>query len=182
MAKVIYFYGCVGCSKSMQLLSIAHNYESCNWNVCTIKPAADTRSELIETRAKVPPRKANIVISDEESLYDYNNIIGEADVILVDECQFLSVNQINELRSISNDRNIDVLCFGLRTDFNANLFPASKRLFEISDEVNEVKTICTVCGKHASFNKKVCYTGEGLVTPSWDAFEARCWNHFINDE
>ena len=181
-SKIIYYYGTVSSCKTMNLLSIIFNYEKAGWHVCAVKPALDTRSKLIETRANVPPRKADIVISENESLFDYSDVINDADVILVDECQFLSVKQIDELRSIANDRDIDVLCFGLRTDFNANLFPASKRLFELADEINEVKTICSVCGRHASFNKRVSYTGEGNVTPSWDAFEARCWHHFISND
>lgn len=177
--KLIYYYGTVSSSKSMMLLAIGHNYDSCGWNVCAIKPSLDTRSELIETRAHVPPRKADIVLKPDESILDYKDLITNSDVILIDECQFLSESQINELRNISTDRDIDVLCFGLRTDFNTHLFPASKRLFELADEINEVKTICSVCGKHASFNKRVDSTDtEGNIIPGWDNFEQRCWKHF----
>jgi thymidine kinase len=178
--KLIYFYGTVSSSKSLQLLATCHNYDVCGWKVCTIKPALDTRSELIETRAHIPPRKADIVINNNESIYDYNSIIDEADVILIDECQFLSPTHIDELRAITVSRDIDILCFGLRTDYNTHLFPASKRLFELSDETVEIKTICGVCGKHAGFNAKVTKcndkaNGSNIITPSWDAFEQRCW-------
>lgn len=183
--KLIFNYGTVSSSKTMQLLAIAHNYSTCGWNVCTIKPALDTRSELIETRAHVPPRKADIVIAQSDSVFDYQEIINDADVILIDECQFLSPVHIDELRSIATGRDIDILCFGLRTDFNARLFPASKRLFELADELNEIKTICSVCGKHASFNAKVHVdesmgsdNGDNNVIPGWDNFEQRCWKHY----
>lgn len=181
-SKLLYFYGTVNSAKTLQLLSVGYNYDSVGWKCITVKPALDTRSELIETRAHVPPRKADIVIEENESFYDYSDIINSADVILVDECQFLSVDQVNELRRISIDRDIDVLCFGLRTDFNTNLFPASKRLFELADDISEVKTICNVCGKKAGFNAKVEHCGEGQITPSWDAFEQRCWKHFNCNE
>lgn len=178
--KLIYYYGTVSSSKSMQLLSIVFNYEKCGWHTCTIKPALDTRSELIETRAHVPPRKADIVLSESDSIYDYASIINNSDVILVDECQFLTSSQIDELRSITLTKNIDALCFGLRTDFNINLFPASKRLFELADEINEIKTICSICGKKAGFNTKVkpddCEDNGNIINPSWDLFEARCYN------
>lgn len=181
--KLIFYFGTVNSSKSMMLLAIGHNYDSCGWKVCAIKPDLDTRSELIETRAKVPPRKANIIVSAKDSLYDYYDIINECDVILVDECQFLTESHINELRNISSDRNIDVLCFGLRTDFNTKLFPASKRLFELADEINEVKTICNVCGKKAGFNAKLSLTDNcSNIEPGWDNFEQRCWKCYSRKE
>ena len=183
--KLIFHYGTVSSSKTMNLLAIAHNYDSCGWHVCTIKPALDTRSELIETRAHVPPRKADIILNSNDSVFDYSNIINDADVILIDESQFLTSEQVDELRSLATNRDIDILCFGLRTDFNTHLFPASKRLFELADEINEIKTICSVCGKHASFNAKVDVSSANAdnnecenVIPSWDIFEQRCWKHF----
>lgn len=177
--KLCFYYGTVSSSKTMVLLATCHNYDTIGWNTCTIKPAIDTRSELIETRAKVPPRKADIILNKDDSLYDYRSIISSADVILVDECQFLTCSQVEELREISINQGIDILCFGLRSDYNARLFEASKRLFELADDLIEVKTICSVCGKHASFNKRVDNTdAEGNIIPGWDNFEARCWKHF----
>lgn len=180
-AKLVFYYGTVNSSKTMQLLAIAHNYSECGWNVCTIKPSLDTRSDLIETRAHLPSRKADILLSANESILNYNEIINNADVILIDECQFLTVSQVDELRNLTISRDIDILCFGLRTDFTVHLFPASKRLFELADELSEIKTICSVCGKHASFNDKVCHCAEdnnSNIIPSWNAFEQRCWKHF----
>lgn len=175
--KLIYYFGTVSSSKSMLLLAIGHNYDSCGWQVLTIKPSVDTRSDMIETRAQVPPRKVNIKLCASDSLYDYNDLICKCDVILIDECQFLTAAQIDELRNITVDQNIDVLCFGLRTDSNTHLFEAAKRLFELADEINEVKTICSVCGKHASFNKKVT-DSDKLVDPGWDNFQQRCYLHY----
>lgn len=181
--KLIFYYGTVNSSKTMQLLSIAHNYSDVGWNVCAAKPALDTRSELIETRAHVPPREADIIIGENDSFYDYKDAINDADVILVDECQFLTEAQIDELRNISADRDIDILCFGLRTDYTTHLFKASKRLFELADELIEVKTICNVCGKHASFNARIdSQDVDGNIIPGWDNFQARCWQHFNDRE
>lgn len=184
--KLIFYFGTVNSAKTMQLLSIGFNYDSCNWKVVTAKPAIDTRSELIETRAHVPPRKVDILLKSDDSFYDYQNIVNEADVILVDECQFLSTEQVNELRRISVKRNIDILCFGLRTDYNTHLFEASKRLFELADELIEVKTICSVCGKHAGFNKRVAVNNEGSennqIDPGWCNFEQRCYSCYCSDE
>lgn len=181
--KLVFYYGTVSSSKTMQLLSIAHNYDSLNWKVVTIKPTLDTRSEMIETRAGVPPRMPDISLKSDESLSEYASIINSADVILVDECQFMSVNQIDELREITLARNIDILCFGLRTDYTAHLFEASKRLFELADELNEVKTLCSVCGKRAEFNVKLVHDKNGqLYIPGWNTFEQRCYAHYKNKE
>lgn len=175
-AKLIFYHGTVSSSKTMSLLAIAHNYDTAGWKVVTIKPELDTRSDLIETRAQVPSRKANIVICKEDSIYDYSELINDADVILIDECQFLTELQIDELRNFSVDREIDVLCFGLRTDFTTHLFPASKRLFELADKIIEVKTICQVCGKHASFSKIVTPdVSGGVIDPGWDNYKAVCY-------
>lgn len=180
--KLIFHYGTVSSSKTLNLLAMAHNYDTVGWHVVVVKPAVDTRSELIETRAHVPPRKADIILKDTDSFYDYVSIINDADVILVDECQFLTIDQVNELREISITKDIDVLCFGLRTDYNLNLFEASKRLFELADEITEIKTICSVCGKKAGYNAKVSVDHNGQrVIPSWDLFEARCYKHFTNE-
>lgn len=175
--KLIFHHGTVNSSKTMVLLSMCHNYESCGYNVITIKPALDSRSELIETRAGVPPRKPDIVLSSNDLISDYSNIIINADVILVDECQFLTSLQVDELRAVTIDRNIDVICFGLRTDSNTHLFDASKRLFELADDIVEVKTICSVCGKHASFNRKNS-SNKQLIDCGWDTFVQTCWEHF----
>lgn len=182
-SKLVFNYGTVCSGKTCNLLNVCFNYEKVGWNVCVIKPAIDTRSEMIETRAHVPPRKADIVLNESDSIYDYESIINSADVVLVDECQFLTMTQVEELRSISTDRNINILCFGLRTDFNTNLFPASKRLFELADEINEVRTVCSVCGKRAGFNLKLDpANAEGNILPSWDSFSQRCYLHYINRE
>ena len=182
-AKLVFNYGTVCSGKTCNLLNICFNYEKVGWNVCVIKPALDTRSEMIETRAHMPPRKADIILNESDSIYDYASIINGADVVLVDECQFLTVSQVEELRSISTDRNINILCFGLRTDFNTNIFSASKRLFELADEINEVRTVCSVCGKRAGFNLKLDkVNAEGNIIPSWDSFSQRCYLHYINRE
>ena len=158
-AKLIFNYGTVSSGKTVHLLNMCFNYESAGWNVITIKPALDTRSELIETRSHIP-----------------------ADVILVDECQFLSESQVDELRNFSVNRDIDVICFGLRTDSFIHLFPASKRLLELADEIAEVKTICQACGKHASFSKRVTPdVSGGVVDPGWDNYKAVCFKCYKRD-
>ena len=85
---------------------------------------------------------------------------GRCDVIIVDECQFLTPAQIDELRAIVNDYDIPVMCFGLRTDFLTRLFPGSLRLMEVADTIQEIKTICD-CGAKATVNARI--DGEGHI-------------------
>jgi len=177
--KLVFYHGTVCSSKTMTLLAMANNYEACGRTVCAIKPSIDTRSEMIVTRAGLPPRKADIVLKPNESLSAYNDIIRVANIVFVDECQFLTVAHVEELRNITIKNNIDVLCFGLRTDFNTHLFEASKRMFELADEFIEVKSICGVCGEQAGFNIKVgTKRTDGVFLPSWNEFEGRCFKHY----
>ena len=114
---------------------------------------------------------------------------GGADVIIVDEAQFLQSFQIDQLRSIVDDRQVPVLCFGLRTDFQTHLFPGSRRLFEISDSISEIKTICD-CGSKATVNArmyegKVVTEGEQVfigVTESYVAMCYSCWKKVIKKQ
>jgi len=179
--KLKFYYGVVSSSKTSLLLSMAFNYEKAGLKVITIKPTLDTRSEMIETRAGVPPRAPDIRLREFDSLSNYTSEINSADVILVDECQFMSTFQIDELREITLRRDIDVLCFGLRIDSDNHLFDASKRLFELADEIIEVRTICSVCGKHAAFNAKIASDNSRIV-PGWDTFEPRCYLHYCKLE
>lgn len=180
--KLKFYYGTVGSGKTCYLLNVCFNYENAGWKVLTIKPSTDTRSCDIETRAGIPARKVNITIKPDESLKAYEEPISKADVILVDECQFLTETQVKELRNISFNFKLDVLCFGLRTDSDLNLFPASAVLMALSDELIEVKTICSVCGHHASFNKKVKGDKDKIIDCGWDTFTQTCWEHYQTED
>ena len=81
-------------------------------------------------------------------------------MVIVDECQFLTPEQIEQLRQLVDEENLPVLCFGLRTDFLTHLFPGSRRLFELADSITEIKTICE-CGSKATVNARI--DGEGHV-------------------
>jgi thymidine kinase len=139
-------------SKTMQLLVTAYNYEQNKKTIIVIKPKIDTRfgNNIIKSRIGIE-RKADIILKPDEEL-DYLNFIGNIDCILVDECQFLTPKQIEELREIS--RYTLVIAYGLRTDYRSKLFPGSKRLMEIADTIEEVKTVCTFCTEKSIINMK----------------------------
>ncbi len=154
MAKLYFRFGAMNCGKTISLLTVAHNYQENNKNVVIIKPSIDTKANN-KLRTRVGMEKdVDILINYDgsfEKYYDeWNN---NASCILVDEAQFLSEKQVEELWIASKMYDIPVICYGLRTDFKSQLFEGSKRLFELADEIDELVTICS-CGKRAKFNAR----------------------------
>ena len=153
MAKLHYMYGTVSSGKTLQLLMIAHSYERQKKKVIIVKPEMDTRFGygIIKTRVGLD-RKADVLIDDDPHIFD---IPDYTSCILVDEAQFLSKEWIDTFRNISLLYDIPVICFGLKTDFKSNLFSGSKRLLEIADKIEEIKTICNCCTRKATMNIKM---------------------------
>ena len=154
MSKLYFRYGTMNCGKSTVLMQVAHNYEENDRKIVIIKSATDTKADdQIESRIGIR-RKVDILIHPKESFKPYykewkKNIA----CILVDEAQFLTKKQVEELWHVSKDLNIPVICYGLRTDFSSHVFTGSLRLFELADELEEIVTICS-CGKRAKFNAR----------------------------
>ena len=155
MSKLYFRYGAMNCGKTTSLLQVAHNYEERGMKVVLIKPSIDTKAnDSVSSRIGVE-RKVDHLVSPEENLKGYLNLlVGNTSCVLVDEAQFLSESQVEELFVFSKLTNIPVICFGLKCDFRTNLFPGSKRLFELADEIEELYTICR-CGRKARFNARI---------------------------
>jgi thymidine kinase len=153
VAKLYFRYGTVGSAKSMNLLAVAHNYRQQQKKVILVKPTLDVRFgiDVIKSRSGLN-MEADIIVDDDSAID--TKIIEGVHCILVDEAQFLSVGLVNQLRDISRNMDIPVICYGLRTDFRTHLFPGSKRLLELSDSVEEIKTTCAFCNRKAVFNLK----------------------------
>ena len=160
MAKLYFKYGAMGSSKTAQALITKYNYEENELRVWLIKPAADTRDGVQVLRSRIGLEAMVDVIPPDMDLYVrfQEEKRTNCDVIIVDECQFLTPEQIDELRAIVNDFNIPVICFGLRTDFRTKLFPGSLRLMELADTIQEIKTICD-CGAKATVNARIDPSG-----------------------
>ena len=187
MAKLYFKYGAMGSSKSANALITKFNYEERGMRVWLIKPATDTRDGegLIASRIGLSA-KADI-ISHEESIIALLDKMSGIDVIITDECQFFTPEQIDELREIVNFRDIPVLCFGLRTDLMTHLFPGSRRLLEVADSITEIKTICS-CGAKAIVNARIDSEGHVITSGSQvfiggnDSYVAmchKCWSRAI---
>lgn len=186
MAKLYFKYGAMGSSKTAQALITKYNYEENDLNVWLIKPSADTRDGQQILRSRIGLEAEVDVIGPEEDIYARfrKNRHPGCDVIIVDECQFLSSVQVDQLRAIVNDFNIPVMCFGLRTDFQTRLFPGSLRLMEIADTIQEIKTICD-CGAKATVNARIDGSGhiitEGaqVVLGGNDSYIAMCHKCYV---
>ena len=154
MAKLYFRYGAMGSAKTMNLLAVATNYELQGKKVILIKPAIDDRfgAENIQSRIGVQ-RKADICVQA-DTVLNYRDL-RNIDCILVDECQFLSEFVVHQLRNITVDLDIPVICYGLRTNFKTRLFEGAKRLMEVADAIEEVKTTCAYCNRKAVFNIKL---------------------------
>lgn len=154
MAKLYFRYGTVGSAKTMNLLAVAHNYRAQNKTAYLIKPKLDDRfgRDVIKSRAGLE-MEADILLEVNEKL-DSASFSG-AHCLLVDEVQFLSAEIIDQFKEITNEFDIPVICYGLRTDFRTELFEGSKRLMELADSIEEIKTTCSFCNKKAIFNLKL---------------------------
>lgn len=181
MAKLYFKYGAMGSSKTAQALITKYNYEENGLKVWLLKPSADTRDGEDILRSRIGLQAKVEVATPDCDVYTRfrQTRKGCCDIIIVDECQFLTPEQIDQLRAIVNDFDIPVICFGLRTDFQTKLFPGSRRLMEIADTFDEIKTICD-CGNKAIVNARIDENGhivtEGaqVVLGGNDSYIAMC--------
>ena len=165
MAKLYFKYGSMGSSKTAQALITKYNYEENGMHVWLIKPAADERDGAIILRSRVGLEAPAEVVPPHSDIYELYRSREKTDVIIVDECQFMTTAQIDQLRELVDREDLPVLCFGLRTDFQTKLFPGSMRLFELADSITEIKTICD-CGRKATTNARI--SPEGYVVTEGD--------------
>lgn len=154
MAKLYFKYGAMGSSKSATALITKYNYEERGMRVWLLKPSADDRDGALTIKSRIGLAAEAEAIGAQENICQLYYSREKVDVVIVDECQFLTESQIDQLRELVDEENIPVLCFGLRTDFQTKLFPGSRRLFEVADSITEIKTICG-CGSKATVNARI---------------------------
>lgn len=198
-SKLYFKFGCMNSAKSMLLLTTAHNLEENGLEIMVLKPSADTRDGEGIIRSRVGIERKCTSVDSDVNLYraikDYRNFLASQFVelkwVLVDECQFLTEEQINQLSDVVDFLGINVICYGLRTDFQSKLFPASKRLFEIADDIEEVVTTCSCGDKKTSINARfdsdgnIVTEGDQVVIGGNDMYKPlcrRCWKNKIRDK
>lgn len=190
MAKLYFKYGAMGSSKSAQALITQFNYEELGMTVWLIKPSTDTRdgADVIKSRIGLE-RKATVITPDLDIKEEYSKHI-RTDVIIADESQFFTPEQIDQLRDIVDEQDVPILCFGLRTDFLTHFFPGAERLMELADSITEIKTVCS-CGRKATVNARIDAEGR-IVTEgsqvmlggndSYMAMCHKCWKEKIKEQ
>ena len=190
MAKLYFKYGAMGSSKSAQALITQFNYEELGMSVWLIKPSTDTRDGADIIRSRIGLERHAQVITPEQNIIEAYHAAGRHDVIIADEAQFFSPEQIDQLRELVDDEDLPVLCFGLRTDFLTHFFPGARRLMELADSLTEIKTVCA-CGRKATVNARIDADGrivtEGVQVflggnASYVAMCHQCWKRKIREQ
>ena len=190
MAKLYFKYGAMGSSKTAQALITRFNYMELGMSVWLIKPSTDTRdgADIIKSRIGLEAR-AQVITPSQNIIGEYRKL-GCRDVIIADEAQFFTPEQIEQLRYLVDEDDLPVLCFGLRTDFLTRLFPGSQRLMELADSITEIKTVCA-CGRKATVNARLDASGRILThgdqvflggNDSYIAMCHKCWKERIKEQ
>ena len=183
MPKLYFKYGTMASSKSAQALMCKFNYEQKGMRVLLVKPALDTRDDREErmVRSRIGLTAKCHAISHEESFEDLfarENNVAPIDIIIVDEAQFCTTEQIDQLKELSE--RVSVLCYGLLLDFTCHLFEGSKRLVELADSLQEIKSVCR-CGRKSSVNArfvngKCVDDGPTILIGGDEAYESMCYH------
>ena len=191
MAKLYFKYGAMGSSKTANALICKFNYEERGFKVLLLKPEIDDRDLVggnIVVRSRIGLSSPCIAIgkyTDLVALFNNERKTCDYKVIVVDECQFLTKEQVEQLKELSTEYT--VLCYGLLTDFKTELFEGSKRLVELADSLQEIKSICK-CGKKANINVRFV---SGKITTDGDSvaiekgnitYEPMCYACFLEEK
>ena len=182
MPKLYFKYGTMASSKSAQALMCQFNYEQKGMNVLLVKPALDTRDDEEErmVRSRIGLKAKCYTISPNESfidLFEKASKNTQYECIIVDEAQFCTEAQIDELKQLT--RQVTVLCYGLLLDFTCHLFEGSKRLVELADSLQEIKSVCR-CGRKSSVNArfvngKCVDDGPVVLIGGDESYESMCY-------
>ena len=188
--KLYFRYGTMGSAKTALLLTNAYNFEERGIAYLCYKPVVDTREEKNVIRSRIGIERECRWIYPETDLYEELNNMNESGAtlpewVLVDEAQFLSANQVDQLARIVDSFGCNIICYGLRTDFKTNLFEGSRRLFELADSIDEVKSTCS-CGGKTIVNARI--DGKGDIITEGQQVEIggnerymavcrRCWTN-----
>lgn len=199
MSKLFYCYGPMSGGKTLKLLSTAYNLEENNIQIMVLKPSLDTRDGdgIIHSRAGLE-RKCVMVDKDVDlykAIKTYKNVLStqfeKLRWVIVDEAQFLTKEQVDQLSDVVDYLDVNVMCFGLRTDFQSNLFEGSKRLFEVADDIEEIKSSCECGERKACINARFDENGDIITEGSQveiggnDKYKAicrRCWKNKIREK
>lgn len=162
--KLYFRYGTMGSAKTALLLTTAYNFEERGMRYVCLKPVVDTREKINVIRSRIGiERECKWIHADTDLYMLAQDLFEESmcviDWFLIDEAQFLTSAQVDQLARVVDDYGSNVICYGLRTDFQTHLFEGSKRLFEIADTIDEIKSTCT-CGRKTIVNARIGANGD----------------------
>lgn len=182
MAKLYFRYGTMDSAKTMNLLAVAHNYRKQSKRVLLIKPKLEDRFGAARIASRSGLEAEADLLVEEDHVFPPGQF-DHLDCVLVDEAQFLAPGLIEQLRRVTIDPGVPVICYGLRTDFRTRLFPGSQRLLELADRIEEVKVTCQYCGKKATFNLRLVdgravMDGPQVQLGADEQYVPVCWKHY----
>lgn len=195
-AHLKYYWGSMASSKTLRLLSTAYNFEEKNMQIMVLKPSIDTRDGEGIIRSRAGLERKCVMIDQNIDLYEmvkaYKTVLDShfdrLRWVIVDECQFLTEEQVDQLSDVVDFLDVGVMCFGLRTDFQSRLFPGSRRLFEIADDIEEVKSSCECGERKTSINARfdddgrIVTDGGQIMVGGNETYRAicrKCWKEKI---
>ena len=188
MGKLYFRYGAMGSSKTANALMVRYNYIEKGQNCILLKPGIENRDgeKVVRSRMGLEAECTFVEEFLDEVVNEWFTKKSDAwkklDCVLVDEAQFLTRHQVDQLSDIVDFYDVPVLCYGLRTDFTGHFFEGSERLMEIADVIEEVPTVCW-CGRRAQYNArvkdgKIVRTGEQVLLGGNDTYVSLCRKHF----
>ena len=186
MAQLYFYYSAMNAGKSTSLLQSAHNYREQGMQVALYTAAIDDRFGKGVIRSSIGLQESALQFDWETPFFDpvaQQHQHTPLACVLVDEAQFLSRQQVDELARVVDELDIPVLCFGIRTDFQGEMFPGSSRLLAIADKLQELKTVCT-CGRKATMivrldkSGAVVAAGEQVQIGGNDRYVSKCRRHY----
>lgn len=188
--KLYFRYGTMGSAKTALLLTQAYNFEERGMEYLCMKPIIDTREKENVIKSRIGIKRECLWIYPDTDIYEliktsYEETLVVKDWILIDEAQFLAREQVDQLARIVDDYGCNVVCYGLRTDFQSNMFEGSRRLFEIADTIDEIKSTCS-CGRKTIINARIDADGSVITDGNqvmiggddkYIAMCRRCWRN-----
>jgi len=186
MAKVYFYYSAMNAGKSTVLLQSSYNYQERGMRTLLYVPALDTRAGLGKIHSRIGLSSDATTLQTDENIFhavQKEHLKAPVSCVLIDEAQCLTREQIKQATDIADTLLIPVLCYGLRTDFQGNLFPGSAELLATADNLIELKTICH-CGRKATMNLRVTHEGKAVTRGAQveiggnDRYVPMCRKHF----
>ncbi|ACG62385.1 TPA: thymidine kinase [Streptococcus equi subsp. zooepidemicus] len=186
MAQLYYKYGTMNSGKTIEILKVAHNYEEQGKPVVIMTSALDTRDGFGIVSSRIGMRREAVPISSDMDIFAFIAELQEKPYcVLIDECQFLSKQNVYDLARVVDELNVPVMAFGLKNDFQNELFEGSKYLLLLADKIDEIKTICQYCSKKATMvlrteHGKPVYEGAQIQIGGNETYIPVCRKHYFH--